>query len=47
VNGDAAASQNGSEPMAEILETTPAESENGAPLPELEPSPLEMPTETE
>jgi hypothetical protein len=47
VNGDAAASQNGSEPMAEILETTPAESENGAPLPEPEPSPLEMPTETE
>jgi DNA polymerase III delta prime subunit len=47
VNGDAVASQNGSEPMTDVLETAPAESENGGTVPELQPSPVEMPTESE
>jgi hypothetical protein len=47
VNGDSIVGQNGSEPVAEALETTPLESENGAIAPELEPTSVEQPAESE
>jgi hypothetical protein len=47
VNGDGQVSENGSEPMTEILDTTLPESGNGASAAELEPTPIEMPNDSE